>query len=130
MLWVVLGEDGHVAGSNMSEISGCSAACSCLSIHSQQHSDAGKTLAVIAAAQPSNFLPYYSIRRTSDVCVRLPDAETRAQPLAFKFPAFHFGVFGGDWRARARALSYIAPRYARLLHTVSSIRRSPLQWEA
>ena len=96
MLWVVLGEDGHVAGSNMSEISGCSAACSCLSIHSQQHSDAGKTLAVIAAAQPSNFLPYYSIRRTSDVCVRLPDAETRAQPLAFKFPAFHFGTFGGD----------------------------------
>ena len=93
--------------------------------------DAGKTLAVIAAAQPSNVLPYYSIckedvRRLRQVAGCGDARALRTHPpLAFKFPAFHFGIFGGDWRARARALSYIAPRYARLLwHTVSDVLRS------
>ena len=99
------------------------AACSCLSIHSRQHSDAGKTLAVIAATQPSNFLPYYSISRTSDICVRLPDAGMRALRTPPPLPSrpFILALLAGI-DGRARALLYIAPRYVRPLHTVSDVR--------
>ena len=111
-----------MAGSNLSKISGCSAACSCLSIHSQRHSNVGgKTLAVIAAEQPSNFLSYYSMCKEDVRHLRqVAGCGLRTRPPLASRPFILALLAGID--GRARALLYIAPRYVRPLHTVSDVR--------